>query len=68
MSDERLTDGDTRPVTAGWLNYPAGIDAPDPRVPMGPNTLGEWLWPVQIECSAECTRIGFSYTRPPTPA
>lgn len=61
--------GQRRPVT--WLNYPGDVTAAvaeliDNRVPMGPNTIGEWLWPVSasFDVTADRTRVGFSYLPP----
>ena len=38
----------------------------DPTCPMGPNTLGEALWPVEATYDAESdrTRVGFSFLAP----
>lgn len=64
MSETTILPGDTRKPVAGHLSYTVGIDTPDPRTPMGPNTLGEHLWPVTIERGEHRTRVGFSYTAP----
>lgn len=64
-TDMLLIEDDTRKPTAGWLNYAPGVDAPNPHWPMGPNLLGELLWPVAIERTPERTRIGFTHVPPP---
>lgn len=61
MSEQTILPVDERKPLAGHLNYAPGIDTPNPAVPMGPNRLGEWLWPVTIERTPERTRVGFSY-------
>lgn len=61
----KIIEGDTREPAAGFLTYGPDIDVPNPRVPFGPNTFNELLWPVTIERTAEKTRIGFSYVAPP---
>lgn len=43
----QLIEGDTRQPVAGWLTYAPGV-TPDPNWPMGPNLLGEALWPVAV--------------------
>ena len=60
-----------RPVT--WLNYPGDVtggvvELIDHRVPMGPDTIGEWLWPVSAsyDVATDRTRVGFSYLPPAT--
>ena len=63
MSEMPLLEGDTRKPTAGHLTYSKGV-RPDPAVPMGPNTLGEHLWPVTVEDLGDRTRVGFSYVAP----
>ena len=64
----KIIESDTRQPVAGFLTYGPDIDVPNPRIPMGPNTLGEQLWPVTIERTAEQTRIGFAYAEPPARA
>jgi hypothetical protein len=56
--------GDPRHPVAGHLTFGLDIDEPDVRRPVGPNTLGERLWPVTIERTATSTRIGYSYEAP----
>lgn len=74
---ERLLEADDierrRPVT--WLNYPGDVTAGivellERSIPMGPNTIGEWLWPVSAAFDVETnrTRVGFSYVQPPAVA
>jgi hypothetical protein len=48
-----------------WLNYSGRVEI-DPATPMGPNTIGEWLWPVVVEYDAETdrSRVGLSYVAP----
>lgn len=55
-----------RPAVA-WCTYPGTIKI-DRTKPMGPNTLGEALWPVEATYDAEEneTRVGFSYVAPET--
>lgn len=48
MSAVKLLEGDLREPIAGHLTYAAGV-RPNPRIPMGPNTIGELLWPVTVE-------------------
>lgn len=72
---ERLTvaaDIGHRAATT-WVNYPgdvtgAVVDLLDRSVPMGPNTIGEWLWPVSaaFDAGLKRTRVGFSYIAPAT--
>jgi hypothetical protein len=60
----RLLDGDTRDPRF-HLNY-RGRVRPDPRVPLGPNTLGEGLWPVTVTDQPDGgTRVGLSYVAAP---
>lgn len=59
-----IIPGDVRKPIAGFANYPPGIDTPNPVQPMGPSRLGELLWPVTVERTAERTRVGFAYTQP----
>jgi hypothetical protein len=62
--EEQLIPGDTRKPAAGYLTYAGGIEDPLPTIPMGPNTLGEKIWPVTIERFDDQTRIGFSNVAP----
>lgn len=72
---ERLTTADDiirRPATT-WANYPGDVTAAvaeliDNETPMGPNTIGEWLWPVSasFDPALKRTRVGFSYLMPAT--
>lgn len=50
-----------------WLNY-AGPVAVDFQRPLGPNTMGEYLWPVTAHRDPEKnqTRVGLSYIAPPS--
>lgn len=59
----RLIDDDRQAVT--HLNYRKHIN-PDPLTPLGPNTIGEHLWPVTVEHHDNGTRVGLSYM-PPKP-
>lgn len=59
--------GDLRQPASGWLNYPPGIDDPDPYRPMGPNLIGELLWPVMVQRLVDRTRVGFAYIAPRAP-
>ena len=61
-----LVDGDTRRPTAA-LTYHGDQRGIDPRWSLGPNTLGEWLWPVTADYdpATDRTRVGLSYIRPP---
>lgn len=56
----KLLKNDDRAAVA-FLNYPRPV-APDPLKPMGPNTLGEHVWPVEI--SEDGKRVGFSFVSP----
>lgn len=60
-----VIDAKRKPV-AGHLNYRGRLGVPYPGIPMGPNTMGEWLWPVHWEYDpvTDRTRIGFAYTAP----
>ena len=51
------------PVT--WLNYSGRVQI-NPLAPMGPNAIGELLWPVLAEYDAKTdrTRVGLSYVAP----
>lgn len=54
----------------GFLNYPGRVEARaashggDHTTPMGPNHMGEWMWPLPEHTSydpeTDTTRIGFS--------
>lgn len=49
-----------------WLNYPSRV-IPDRHKPLGPNLLGERLWPVEVEHDKPkpgWTRVGFSLIAP----
>jgi hypothetical protein len=48
-----------------WLNYRGRVEI-DQTSPMGPTTMGEYLWPVVAEYDAETdrTRVGLSYVAP----
>lgn len=49
-----------------WINYRA-IVVPDPMKPMGPNLLGELLWPVDVQHNVPhegWTCVGFSLIAP----
>lgn len=58
---------DTRQPT-NWLTYPGRV-SPDPAIALGPNLLGEHLWPVSAEYDekTDTTRVGLSFIAPPTP-
>jgi hypothetical protein len=58
-----MPDANREPVA--WLNYSGRVEI-NPLVPMGPNTLGEWLWPVAAEYDAkkDRTRVGLSHIAP----
>lgn len=49
-----------------WLNYTGRVEV-DMGKPMGPNALGELLYPVTVEYDADsnATRVGFSFVAPP---
>jgi hypothetical protein len=51
------------PVT--WLNYNGRVSI-NPGRPMGPNTLGEYLWPVtaQYDEATDRTCVGLSHIAP----
>lgn len=59
----RLLDDDRSALV--WLNYnkldPKNIN---PFTPLGPNTLGEYLWPVEVDMKNELDRLGFSFAAP----
>ena len=55
----RLIEDNRQPVF--FLNYKNKVN-PDPLVPLGPNALGERLWPVTISDNKK--RIGLSVIRP----
>lgn len=61
----QLIPGDPRKAV-GFLNFSRAVRTSDPRIPVGPNTLGEDLWPVTIQHLEHATRIGYSYV-PPVP-
>jgi len=52
-----------------WLNYHDDVDV-DFASPMGPNTMGERLWPVtsSYDPKTNVTRVGLSYVAPPAKA
>jgi hypothetical protein len=52
-----------------WLNYRGRVSI-EPGSPMGPNLMGEYLWPVVAEYDPETdtTRVGLSFIAPPTEA
>ena len=55
---------DTRKATC-WLTYPHTL-VPDPYKPLGPNLLGEHLWPVEVTHGTDgSSRVGFSLIAPP---
>lgn len=56
----RLIDDDRSAVA--WVKYskPVQYWNINPYQPMGPNTLGEYLWPVEVEGN----KIGLSFVRP----
>lgn len=56
----KLLKDDTRSAVV-FLNYANSV-APDPLTPMGPNAMGEDLWPVAL--SEDGKRIGFSFIAP----
>lgn len=57
-----LGESDTR-VVVGYMNYPVNVaKGLNPHVPMGPDTLGSHLWPVEI--TDDGLRVGFSYVAP----
>lgn len=58
----RLVDDDRQP--SGWLNYARPVK-PDPFTPLGPNTLGEYFWPVVAEPRGDGSRVGLSLIPPP---
>lgn len=66
VHEERtIVPGETRKPTAGHLTYrSSAVETPHPFEPMGPNTLGERVWPVTIERRADCTIVGFAYQFP----
>lgn len=61
-----LIPGDDRKAVEN-LNYNGELKDIDPRRPLGPNTLGEWLWPVETEYDPQTnrTRLGLSFIAPP---
>lgn len=48
-----------------WLNYRSRI-ALTPTRPVGPTTMGEYLWPVEVQYdpATHTSRVGFSYIQP----
>lgn len=63
MTRKNLSEDGRSPVK--FANY-RGHAAPDPRQPVGPNLLGEVLWPVSVEYDAEAdrSRVGYSFAPP----
>lgn len=64
---ERVTEISVtnRPPTC-WINYRGNV-VPDPEKPMGPNLLGELLWPVDVQPNVPhdgWTCVGFSTVAP----
>ncbi len=58
----RIVEDDRSAVV--WLNYARKGDV-DPTRPMGPNTMNEMLWPVEvIDKKKGGMRVGFSYIAP----
>lgn len=52
-----------RRLAVGFLNYEKPLSQYfDPRKPLGPNTMGELLYPVSI--SDDRKRLGLSYIAP----
>lgn len=60
-------------AATGFMTYPNDVTraiadaiASDQPQPMGPNYIGEWMWPVSAEYDAELnvTRVGFSLIAP----
>lgn len=50
-------------VVVGHLNYATNVaKGMNPHAPLGPDTLGSVLWPVEI--SDDGKRVGFSYVAP----
>jgi hypothetical protein len=49
-----------------WLNYRGQVSV-DFTEPLGPNTMGEYLWPVaaHFDPATGCTRVGLSFIAPP---
>lgn len=62
--EQPITPAITRKATAGHLRYAPGVETPNPMEPMGPNALGERLWPVTIERTATQTIVGLSHQYP----
>lgn len=56
----KLIKNDTR-ESVGYINYPRPVTV-DPLKPMGPNTLNEMVWPVEI--SEDGKRVGLSFIEP----
>lgn len=61
MTARRLIEDSRQPVR--FLNYAHPV-APDPRVPLGPSTMRELLWPVTVEKVGDYWRLGLSYIAP----
>ena len=59
-----IIPGDTRKPVAGHLNYAPDAELPDVLTPLGPNTIGEPLWPVTFQRTPERLRVGFAYVGP----
>lgn len=57
----RLLKNDPRGAVA-YLNYAKPVTGISPFAPMGPNTLGEHVWPVEL--SEDGKRVGFSFIAP----
>ena len=62
--ERTIHPADTRKPVAGHLRYVPGVDTPNPMEPMGPNALGERIWPVTIERTETHTIVGFAYAFP----
>src|SRR5690242_15161163 len=68
----RRPDDERKPT--GWATYSGSAHASlitrlmDDR-PMGPNYMGEWMWPVEViyDPDSDTTRVGFSLMPPPDP-
>lgn len=56
-----------KPVAVTWLNYQGDVTTNiEIGRPMGPNTLGEFLYVVDAhyDSTTDKTRVGLSYVRP----
>lgn len=69
----RRAGDDRQPI--GWLSYSGRAHASvieylDSGRPMGPNYMGELMWPVEVRYDEErdVTRVGFSLLAPPAAA